>query len=259
VLIEHSINGLIQGSKLQKDSKSIIEELSTANCEYKKVNCFLINEIEILKKENDYLKVELLKMHVDDSKSSQDDENFVQDKNKDKFTSHLRTMNNLNDVSPTGDDSEHACASEDALVNCSNSSYGSSSSGLTTFSSSLSNDGCTNHQSSNESICLAVNESSVRKVNSERPKVPTSDRRLNNCSLNKIDLSKYIDNEDDDEKFEEEADFINNYSHYDNDEEHDLNEYVDYDDEYSDNYQHNGNKKTNAKKVLPPHEFIMDS
>jgi hypothetical protein len=264
VLIEHSVNGLIQGSKLQKDSNSIIEELSTANCEYKKVNCFLINEIELLKKENDYLKVELLKLHADEKESTKDEENFVNDKSKEKFTSHSKVLSNLSEISTTGDDNEHTCASEEALVNCSNSSYGSnSSSGLTTFSSSLSNDGCS--KSSNESISLTINESGARKFdNQPRAKVPTSDRMLNNCSFKKIDLSKYIDNEDDDDddvNFEDEAHFTkNNLSCYDNeDEENDLNEYVDYEDEYSEHYQHNDDQKMNAKKLLPPHEFIMDS
>ncbi len=41
----------LNGSKLEKDEKSIIEELSTTNAEFKKVNSFLVNEIEQLKKE----------------------------------------------------------------------------------------------------------------------------------------------------------------------------------------------------------------
>lgn len=49
--------------KLEKDGKIVIEELSTNNAEYKKVNSFLIEEIENLKRENEFLKSELLKMH----------------------------------------------------------------------------------------------------------------------------------------------------------------------------------------------------
>jgi hypothetical protein len=55
--------GYHRGSKLIKDDKSLIEELTTTNLEYKKVNLFLINEIEVLRKENLFLKNELCK-HV---------------------------------------------------------------------------------------------------------------------------------------------------------------------------------------------------
>lgn len=64
---------LIHGrKKLDKDDKSIIEELSTTNAEYKKVNSFLADEIAQLKRENDQLKVELIKVHMSDSLTSSD-------------------------------------------------------------------------------------------------------------------------------------------------------------------------------------------
>ena len=58
--------------KLDKDDKSIIEELTTTNAEYKKVNSYLADEIEQLKRENDLLKVELIKIHMSDSLTSND-------------------------------------------------------------------------------------------------------------------------------------------------------------------------------------------
>ncbi len=53
--------GYSHGSKLLKDDKSVIEELTTARNEFKKVNRFLIDEIESLKNENVFLKSELSK------------------------------------------------------------------------------------------------------------------------------------------------------------------------------------------------------
>ena len=53
--------GYSRGSKLLKDDKSVIEELTTARNEFKKVNRFLIDEIESLKNENVFLKSELSK------------------------------------------------------------------------------------------------------------------------------------------------------------------------------------------------------
>jgi hypothetical protein len=57
----NTTGGYYRGSKLTKDDKSLIEELTTTNLEFKKVNLFLINEIESLRKENLFLKSELLK------------------------------------------------------------------------------------------------------------------------------------------------------------------------------------------------------
>lgn len=56
--------------KLEKDGRSVLEELSTTNAEYKKVNSFLIDEIEQLKRENEFLKSELLKISSSSASSS---------------------------------------------------------------------------------------------------------------------------------------------------------------------------------------------
>lgn len=58
------------GSKLSKDEKCVLEELSTSNAEFKKVNAYLANEIEELKKENEFLKVELIKAKLSDDEST---------------------------------------------------------------------------------------------------------------------------------------------------------------------------------------------
>ena len=55
----------------------MIEELTTARNEYKKVNQFLIDEIELLKKENVYLKSELTKYIL----NSQSSESNITDNN----------------------------------------------------------------------------------------------------------------------------------------------------------------------------------
>jgi hypothetical protein len=62
--------GYSHGAKLLKDDKSVIEELTTARNEFKKVNQFLIDEIESLKKENVYLKSELSRYVLCSSQTS---------------------------------------------------------------------------------------------------------------------------------------------------------------------------------------------
>ncbi len=62
--------GYSRGSKLLKDDKSVIEELTTARNEFKKVNRFLIDEIESLKNENVFLKSELSKCFLSTRETS---------------------------------------------------------------------------------------------------------------------------------------------------------------------------------------------
>jgi hypothetical protein len=67
---EHKTESMfVQGrKKLDKDDQLKIEELSTTNAAYKKVNSLLAGEIEQLKRENDLLKMRLVKVHMSDIK-----------------------------------------------------------------------------------------------------------------------------------------------------------------------------------------------
>ncbi|CAF1116589.1 unnamed protein product, partial [Brachionus calyciflorus] len=181
-------------SKLNKDDKSIIEELSTKNGEFNKVNQFLINEIEQLKKENDFLKVELLKIHMSDS---------------------------LNESS-----SDHA----------NTSSISNSSSSILNSNASNSSDDV-----SSESLdTFRYNNTTPKNLN-RNPSGLTMTSQTNlkshNDNSNRIDLSKYINNDDDDSDAEAEhnifSELLNN---------HNLNDSF-----------------TSASNLsLPPNEFIID-
>lgn len=163
-------------SKVTKNDKLMIEELSTTNGEYKKVNEFLINEIELLKKENDFLKVELLKIHLNDS------------------------LNDLSSNEPAN-----------------SSSVSNSSSSVLTNNSSVSS-----HDISARSLDNLGQKPSNLTMTSQR------NLKSQNANDNRIDLSKYINNEDesDDDMF---------------------NELSDPNDSY-----------TSSNLSLPPHEFIVD-
>lgn len=197
VLVEHTNLRYKNASKLNKDDKSIIEELSTTNGEYKKVNEFLINEIEQLKKENDFLKVELLKIHMNDS---------------------------LNDLSSSD--------------NANSSSISNSSSSILTTNSNLNGSSSSSNDVSNESLdtykYLARNPSGLTMTSQRNEK---SQHRTNlNDNTNRIDLSKYINNEDDEDSDAEIEDNIFN----------ELNNQNLLHDTYHTSFN------------LPPNEFVID-
>lgn len=173
-----SISQFNNASKVTKNDKLIIEELSTTNGEYKKVNEFLINEIELLKKENDFLKVELLKIHLNDS---------------------------LNDLTPN--------------ETANSSSVSNSSSSVLTTNSSVSS-----HDISARSIDNLSQNPSALTMTSQK------NLKSQNSNDNRIDLSKYINNEEDSD---DDDDILNEFS--------DPNDSI-----------------TSSNLSLPPHEFIVD-
>lgn len=180
--------------KLNKDEKSLIEELATTNAEYKKVNSYLADEIEQLKRENDLLKVELIKIHMSDSLTSSDSSASSVNPNDPNLNSstpkHLHNIRNLDVlrskyVLNCSDNSMHT-------VPCYNSSTQHISSGNSSASSSswsISN--------SNQ------NSSQIHKRKETQTKAAINE-------FKSIDLSKYIDNDDD----EDESEFVDNYEHY---------------------------------------------
>ena len=150
-------------SKLYKDDKSIIEELSTTNGEFKKVNEFLINEIEQLKKENDFLKVELLKIHMNDS---------------------------CNDLSSSDNANTSSISNSSSSILTTNSNLNASS------SNSSSNDVSSECLDPFKYQILSRNPSGLTMTSQRIEK--SHDRNLND-NKNRIDLSKYINNDDDED------------------------------------------------------------
>lgn len=130
----------VQGrKKLDKDESSIIEELSTTNAEYKKVNSYLATEIEQLKRENDLLKIELIKVHMSDSLSSSDSldnqnlnsstpkqGSLHQGTNNCKLDSSLHTVPCFNVTSNSSGHSSTSSSSWSISTNSANSSHGAS-------------------------------------------------------------------------------------------------------------------------------------
>lgn len=128
----------VQGrKKLDKDESSIIEELSTTNAEYKKVNSHLASEIEQLKRENDLLKIELIKVHMSDSLSSSDSLDNNQNLNSStpkqtslhqgtsKLGSSLHTVPCFNVTSNSSGHSSTSSSSWSISTNSANSSHDS--------------------------------------------------------------------------------------------------------------------------------------
>lgn len=254
------------GAKLEKDEKSVLEELSTTNAEFKKVNEYLINEIEQLKRENDYLKVELLKMHMNDSLSE---------------SSSLCSSSTHNDLSSSQSISNHniSAGSVSAVASspAASTSISNSSSSIITNSSSSNPNSCSSNdlsstgslnkshdlilakQSSSSSSSAASNcasSSHLTKNNStssinhqtsghanqnpNNKSQPANCRNTRNSLCNRIDLSRYI-NDDDDED-----------DHYETDNHDDANS--DY-GIYSDSYNHEDCCFTSNLSV---NEFIID-
>lgn len=184
--------------KLDKDDKSIIEELSTTNAEYKKVNSYLADEIEQLKKENDQLKVELIKIHMSDSLTSSDssisatnapDTNNMVSSSTPKQMHRNSIRSNFLNSSDNGNEASVPCNTtpkythKDQHVSSASSSASSSSWSISTSS---------HHNSSQKQ------------------------KHIN--KLTAIDLSKYIDDDDDDEDFGDHYDLY----HGNTDEESDI-------------------------------------
>lgn len=194
---------------MYKDNKSIIEELSTTNGEFKKVNEFLITEIEQLKRENDFLKVELLKMHMSDSLN--DLSTASTDTNATTSTQNTSSISN-------------SSSSINTSSNASNPTQSSSSNYISTeYSATLTvnrKEFSTDHQTD---LCSPV-FSQVKQ--NEKSQI---DDNSNICT-NRIDLSRYINN-DDDSDAEIDDDIFSKSSHLD--------------DSYT---------STN----LPPNEFTID-
>lgn len=172
--------------KLDKDDKSIIEELSTTNAEYKKVNSFLADEIAQLKRENDQLKVELIKVHMSDSLTSSDSSVSSIDNNQassstPKPHAALHRINNNNSMLHT--------------VSCFNVVNNQNHSQMTTDQSS----GESSTSSSNWSISTnSANSSHMKEAVSLNS---TNVEQNNNQKIGQfksIDLSRYIDDDEDD-------------------------------------------------------------
>ncbi len=161
--------------KLDKDDKSIIEELATTNAEYKKVNSFLADEIEQLKRENDLLKVELIKIHMSDSLTSNDSTSNQADLSASTPKSSIHSLQGLRSKLLNCSDS-----SMNSVVPCYNMNHissGSSSASSSSWSISQSS------QATNSSQGSSNSSHSVNKIQ----------------QFKSVDLSKYIDDEEDDE------------------------------------------------------------
>ena len=241
------------GSKLEKDEKSTIEELSTSNAEFKKVNSFLVNEIDELKKENDFLKVELIKLHMNDSFTS---ESSICNHNQYYSTASNNTKNENNYISTVGN-----------IINGIDSSRGSPKNNQTnvvlqTKCSNINNDTEISDdyktpnrilnnlkQSSNSSASSSswsISSTSTTSSSSlSSNKASQLIRKPLNCNIInkisekksvKIDLSCYIDNDEDEGEYEYYDSFVNK-------------NVEDTDDEFDLNNSHN--------HMLPPSEFTF--
>lgn len=176
----------IQGrKKLDKDDKALIEELATTNAEYKKVNSYLADEIEQLKRENDQLKVELVKVHMSDSLTSSDSSASLN-------TNH---QTDLSSSTPKNIRNLEVLRSKLSL-NCSDNSMHT----VPCFNTTQISSGSSSASSSSWSI-----SQSSQATNSSQGS-GTKDRMAHKGfeKFKSIDLSKYIDNEDEDEDCDEE-------------------------------------------------------
>ena len=246
----------LNGSKLEKDEKSIIEELSTTNAEFKKVNSFLVNEIEQLKKENDFLKVELIKLHMNDSLTS---DSSIYEHNQDlnstasnatnenSYTSTASSSISSNDstrCSPINNqpnvllqgkcsniNSEAEISSDFKTPNriLKNLNKQSSTSSASSSSWSISSASTTSTSSLSSHKASQLNRNTIKSniINKISEKKPA-----------KIDLSRYINDEDDDDEGDHDYDdsFVNK-NVGDTDDEFDLN--------------------SSSNHLLPPKEFTF--
>lgn len=195
--------------KLDKDEKSIIEELATTNAEYKKVNSYLADEIEQLKRENDLLKVELIKVHMSDSLTSSD-----------SSASSVNTNDqNLNSSTPKQLHNIRSNTNNKYGLNCSDNSMHT----VPCFNSS------NQHISSGNSSASSSSWSISNSSHKQQKKTQTINE------FKSIDLSKYIDNDDD----EDESEFVDNYEHY--------------------LHHHHTDEESDVSINNPPLEFTIDS
>ena len=233
-------------TKLDKDRGSIIEELSTTNAEYKKVNTFLINEIEQLKKENDYLKVELIKMHMSESLNGEatgfDDKNEIIEEAENSYTlsSTPKPVTNKNNVLRSKIlNTNDAAFTDDKKLKNTKKQVSSSSTSSSMSHSSSSWSVSSSSQASTEQKYTPQNQTRTSSTQKMNPNDNNHHRRQQHiCST--IDLSKYLENEDDDDELlvNKPANFNMKNQHYG----------VDTDDECDDFKTHN----------LPPQEFTID-
>jgi hypothetical protein len=150
---------------LDKNEKIIIEELSTTNAEFKKVNSFLVNEIEQLKKENDFLKVELIKLHMNDSLTS-NESSICNDLNSTASSSSSSTQN-------SSTNNENSYTSSSSSSGCESARSSPSVTSVTTTNSVL------------KSKCSNINSDNVRKLNSYVEQFNNEYKTPNNNNNNK--------------------------------------------------------------------------
>jgi hypothetical protein len=222
------------GSKLDKDDKSVMEELSTTNAEFKKVNEYLINEIEHLKRENDYLKVELLKMHMNESLSesslcgSQQEVNTlhvggggggsISNSSSSIITNSTSSSSNTTNSSSTNDlssSSSNLNKSHDLLLATSPTGHAKSSSQnlihagmeLSTVRAASTAIGAatapTNTAGRGRCHTTSVGCTSGGGNNGTVPDMSQQNTRNSLC--NRIDLSRYINDDDDDDNDDQDS------------------------------------------------------
>lgn len=202
VLIEHSL-----GSKLLKDERSVIEELVTTNKEYRKVNTFLVNEIELLKQENEQLKVELLKLNMSSGRESMTSADMAMAMNSnseqvkaiyDKYSldsidaTFVSDQEDLHHQHKIGGDELEFC---DSACQMSGATSSGSFSAATT---------------SNYVVSKLSSANMAATANFTASKTPASSVLPSSSNNNRIDLSKYIDNESDDNTNDEDSDDSHN-------------------------------------------------
>ena len=230
--------------KLDKDEKSIIEELSTTNAEYKKVNTYLANEIEQLKQENDFLKIELIKLHMSDSLTSSDSSmgsGVVNNENREVYHSSSTPISQKIQQSVSLSSLAAVRSMQvlgAAFINCSNTDnsmhtvpYGHVSSGK---QHKLGEQRMSSASSSASSSSWSISTSSHPSSSQKPAAIPS------NYYKNTIDLSKYMDDDDDGDGDKDEENVPNQYYN-----EYDLYQNTDDDSDLS---AHN-----------PPLEFPIDS
>jgi hypothetical protein len=228
---------------LNKDDKAVLEELSTTNVEYKKVNTFLINEIEKLKKENDFLKVELLKIHMTESFSSAASISCASSE-----TGHKEdetTSPSVITATTVTIDSTHSSPTNTASSssNSSSSIIASSQTSHTTNSSSL-NDISVEYSANNQTLVPSGGDKNSAVVGGGTVKVNRQllQPHLEAPTSNRIDLSRYINNDDDEDDGVDDDDLFNNSN---------GNENLDDSD-----YMYNNAGQGDGR--MPPSEFTID-
>lgn len=246
-----------KGSKLNKDDKAILEELSTTNVEYKKVNTFLVNEIEKLKQENDFLKVELLKIHMHDNNStslsttSSSSAHSSSSHSPNSDNTAANTHHHNIESSPTNTNgSSNSNSSSSSIIASSQTSSNTNSSSLNDisaeYSSSTTNTQLNQVNNANTqgfTPMSRVSENSEASLNSRNGTSTTNTNmqpvKTSPRPNNVIDLSKYINNDDDD----------------DDDDNDDENEEDDFNNSNTENLDDSDYSFSNA---MPPNEFTID-